>query len=65
MKRVFSTAVARDSDGWIVLAGQLAPPASYVATEIGAGALRSAGFGIYFVRYWPILTRPRLDRRPG
>jgi uncharacterized protein involved in response to NO len=27
--------------------------------------LWSAGFGLYAVRYWPILTRPRLDGRPG
>ncbi|HEY8555419.1 MAG TPA: NnrS family protein [Burkholderiales bacterium] len=40
-------------------------PAGYVATVIGAAALWSAGFAIYFVRYWPILTRPRLDGRPG
>jgi uncharacterized protein involved in response to NO len=36
-----------------------------VTTVIGAGVLWSAAFGIYFVRYWPILTRPRLDGRPG
>jgi uncharacterized protein involved in response to NO len=27
--------------------------------------LWSAGFGLYAVRYWPILTRPRLDGLPG
>jgi uncharacterized protein involved in response to NO len=27
--------------------------------------LWSAGFGLYAVRYWLILTRPRLDGRPG
>lgn len=30
-----------------------------------SAALWSAGFGLYAVRYWPALTRPRLDGRPG
>ena len=30
-----------------------------------AALLWSAGFGLYAVRYWPVLTRPRLDGRPG
>lgn len=51
-------AVVRVFGGW-AFAGH------YVATVIGAGVLWSAAFGIYFVRYWPILTRPRLDGRPG
>lgn len=25
----------------------------------------SAGFGLYAVRYWPVLSRPRLDGQPG
>ncbi len=25
----------------------------------------SAGFGLYAVRYWPVLTRARLDGGPG
>jgi uncharacterized protein involved in response to NO len=32
---------------------------------LGSAALWSAGFGLYAVRYWPILSRPRLDGRPG
>ena len=28
-------------------------------------ALWSAAFAIYAVRYWPVLTRPRLDGKPG
>ncbi|HEX7045356.1 MAG TPA: NnrS family protein [Burkholderiales bacterium] len=55
---VLLAAVVRVFGGW-------AFPSNYVATVIGAAALWSAGFGIYFVRYWPILTRPRLDGRPG
>lgn len=30
-----------------------------------AALLWSMGFGLYAVRYWPVLTRPRLDGRPG
>jgi len=30
-----------------------------------AALLWSAGFGLYAVRYWPVLTRSRLDGRPG
>jgi uncharacterized protein involved in response to NO len=30
-----------------------------------SGALWSAGFGLYAVRYWSVLTRPRLDGKPG
>ena len=40
-------------------------PAAYVASVQLAGFLWSAAFGLYAVRYWPILTRPRLDGRPG
>ena len=55
---VLLAAIVRVFGGW-------AFPSSYVETVIGAGALWSAGFGIYFVRYWPILTQPRLDGRAG
>ena len=34
------------------------------ALEASAG-LWSAGFGLYAVRYWPFLTRERLDGKPG
>jgi uncharacterized protein involved in response to NO len=30
-----------------------------------SAALWSAGFGLYAVRYWPVLSRPRLDGRSG
>ena len=30
-----------------------------------AAVLWSAGFGLFTLRYWPVLTRPRLDGRPG
>jgi uncharacterized protein involved in response to NO len=31
----------------------------------GSAVLWSAGFAVYAVRYWPVLSRPRLDGRPG
>lgn len=43
----------------------LAAPA-YTVLAVGASAvLWSAAFAIYAVGYWPVLTRPRLDGRPG
>jgi uncharacterized protein involved in response to NO len=43
----------------------LIAPAQTVDAVLGSAALWSAGFGLYAVRYWPVLTRPRLDGRPG
>jgi uncharacterized protein involved in response to NO len=43
----------------------LAVPASTPAAVLGSAALWSAGFGLYAIRYWPVLTRPRLDGKPG
>lgn len=43
----------------------LAMPSATIACIVASGVLWSLGFGVYFVRYWPILTRPRLDGRPG
>ena len=40
------------------------PGQAIVATLLSA-ALWSAGFGIYLVRYLPVLTRTRLDGKPG
>lgn len=40
-------------------------PAHYMAWIQLSAALWSAAFAIYAVRYWPILTRARLDGRPG
>ena len=42
----------------------LAPAQTLVAVQCAA-ALWSAGFGLYAVRYWPALTRARLDGKPG
>jgi uncharacterized protein involved in response to NO len=43
----------------------LAVPAAYLAGVVVSGALWSLAFAIYFVRYWPILTKPRVDGKPG
>ena len=45
--------------------GGMALPALYMQTVYVAAACWSAAFGIYAVRYWPILTRSRVDGRPG
>ena len=45
--------------------GPLLAPGEYLASIAVSGVLWSAAFALYFVRYWPILTRPRLDGRPG
>jgi uncharacterized protein involved in response to NO len=43
----------------------LAMPQWMVGAVLLSAALWSAGFGLYAVRYGPVLTRPRLDGRPG
>ena len=43
----------------------LVAPAQIISAVLGSAALWSAGFGLYAIRYWPILSRPRLDGRPG
>jgi uncharacterized protein involved in response to NO len=44
--------------------GGMAPPA-YLASVQLSGLFWGAAFGLYAVRYWPVLTRPRLDGKPG
>jgi uncharacterized protein involved in response to NO len=41
-----------------------APAATLAAIEI-SGALWSVAFGLFVLKFWPILTRARLDGRPG
>ena len=43
----------------------LAAPAQTVHAVLASALLWSAGFGLYTVRYWPALTRARLDGKPG
>lgn len=47
-----------------VFSGMLAP-ALYLPGIQLSGVLWAAAFGIYAVRYWPVLSRPRLDGKPG
>lgn len=43
----------------------LAAPGQSMNAILLSAALWSAAFGLYAVRYWPVLTRARLDGRPG
>ena len=43
----------------------LALPSLYNTAVVASAALWSAAYAIYAVRYWPVLTRPRLDGKPG
>jgi uncharacterized protein involved in response to NO len=43
----------------------LLAPALALHAVLCSAVLWSAAFGLYAVRYWPVLTRPRLDGRPG
>jgi uncharacterized protein involved in response to NO len=45
--------------------GGLAFAGAYLASVQISAALWAAAFGLYAARYWPVLTRPRLDGRPG
>jgi uncharacterized protein involved in response to NO len=47
-----------------VFAG-IASPALYLPSIEFSGVLWAAAFGLYALRYWPVLTRPRLDGKPG
>ena len=43
----------------------LLAPAWWSQAVVGAAALWSAGFALFAIRYWPVLSRARLDGRPG
>lgn len=43
----------------------LAFPSLYLQAIVGSGLLWSAAFGVFTVAYWPILSRPRADGKPG
>ena len=43
----------------------LALPTLYSTAVVASAGLWSAAYAIYAVRYWPILTRSRLDGKPG
>ena len=43
----------------------LAIPGAYAALVAASATLWAAAFGLDAVTYWPILSRPRLDGKPG
>ena len=45
--------------------GGLVLPSYYVGTVVASGLCFAAAYALYAILYWPILTRPRLDGRPG
>ncbi len=45
--------------------GATVPELPYRESAIVAGTLWSLAFVVFLIRYWPILTRPRVDGRPG
>jgi uncharacterized protein involved in response to NO len=45
--------------------GPMFLPALYLDAIIVSGALWSLAFLVFVVVYWPVLTRPRVDGRPG
>jgi uncharacterized protein involved in response to NO len=45
--------------------GGIALPDRYLWSVLSSGACWCAAYAIYAVRYWPILTRPRVDGKPG
>jgi len=47
-----------------VLAASVVPGA-YREAMIIAGVLWTLAFAVFLLRYWPILTRPRIDGKPG
>ncbi|MBS0446874.1 MAG: NnrS family protein [Proteobacteria bacterium] len=40
-------------------------PAQTIHAVLCSACLWSAGFALYAIRYWPVLSRPRIDGRPG
>ncbi len=47
-----------------VCGGFASPGLHMVSVQVSA-LLWAAAFGLYAVRYWPVLARPRLDGKPG
>ena len=55
---VQTAAVVRAFDGML-------SPALYMPSVQLAALLWVAAFGLFALRYWPVLTRPRVDGKPG
>ncbi len=47
------------------VAAPLVLPTAYLADVIAAGLLWSGAFAVFTVAYWPMLTRARIDGKPG
>lgn len=45
--------------------GGLLLPQAYLATVVVSAVCWSSAFALYAIRYWPVLSRPRLDGKPG
>jgi uncharacterized protein involved in response to NO len=45
--------------------GGMLLPSAYLTTVVVSGICWSAAFALYAVRYWPVLSRARLDGKPG
>ena len=45
--------------------GGIVSPGLYLGSIKLSGLLWAAAFGLYAIYYWPVLTRPRLDGKPG
>jgi uncharacterized protein involved in response to NO len=45
--------------------GGLLIPGAYVASVVVSGILWSAAFALYAIRYWPVLSRERIDGKAG
>jgi uncharacterized protein involved in response to NO len=45
--------------------GAIVTPHAYLATVILSAGFWSTAFALYAIRYWPVLSRPRLDGMPG
>ena len=45
--------------------GGMAAPAAYLPSVQVSGVLWAAAFGLFAARYWSVLTRSRLDGKPG
>jgi uncharacterized protein involved in response to NO len=43
----------------------LLAPSQTIVAVLASAAFWTCGFALYAVRYWPVLTRPRLDGKPG
>ena len=45
--------------------GGIVSPQLYLTSVQLSALLWAAAFGLYAIRYWPVLTRPRVDGKPG